>query len=249
MTCEELRDQYELYAIGVAEEPERSEIHQHLNRGCEVCMTGMKRAREVAAILGGSAAPAAPSPKLRRRILASVGFEPKHFGWSPFLGLALALSLFAVVYFYGRERDTNGEVARLRDQVRHQTIGLTRMNEAFAILNGADTTVTSFGSGQAAPPKGKVFVSRSQGVLLIASNLPPAPSGKAYEMWFIPKGGKPVPAGIFQSESNGTAMHIERGPVDANADLIVAVTVEDQAGAAQPTSQPLFGASIRGLLP
>jgi len=25
--------------------------------------------------------------------------------------------------------------------------------------------------------------------------------------------------------------------------------VEDQAGAAQPTSQPLFGASIRGLLP
>jgi hypothetical protein len=248
MTCEELRDQYELYAIGVAEEPERSEIHQHLNRGCEVCMTGMKRAREVTAILGGTAAPAAPSPKLRRRILASVGFEPKHFGWSPFLGLALALSLFAVVYFYGRERDTNGEVARLRGQVREQTIDLTRMNEAFAILNGADTTVTSFGSGQPAPPKGRIFVSRSQGVLLIASNLPPAPSGKAYEMWVIPKGGKPVPAGIFQSESNGTAMHIQRGPVDSNADL-VAVTVEDQAGAAQPTSQPLFAASVRGLLP
>jgi hypothetical protein len=248
MTCEELRDQYELYAIGVAEEPERSEIRQHLNRGCEVCMTGMKRAREVGAILGGTAALAAPSPKLRRRILASAGFEPKHFGWSPFLGLALALSLFAVVYFYGRERDTNGEVARLRGQVREQTIDLTRMNEAFAILTGADTTVTSFGQGQPAPPKGKIFVSRSQGVLLIASNLPPAPSGKAYEMWVIPKGGKPVPAGIFQSESNGTAMHIQRGPVDANADL-VAVTVEDQAGAAQPTSQPLFAASVRGLLP
>jgi hypothetical protein len=248
MTCEELRDQYELYAIGVAEEPERSEIRQHLKRGCEVCMTGMKRAREVGAIVGGTAALAAPSPKLRRRILASVGFEPKHFGWSPFLGLALALSLFAVVYFYGRERDTHGEVARLRDQVREQTIDLTRMNEAFAIVNGADTTVTSFGQGQPTPPKGKIFVSRSQGVLLIASNMPPAPSGKAYEMWVIPKGGKPVPAGLFQSGSNGTAMHVQRGPVDANADL-VAVTVEDQAGAAQPTSQPLFAASVRGLLP
>jgi anti-sigma-K factor RskA len=122
------------------------------------------------------------------------------------------------------------------------------MNEAFAILNGADTTVTSFGQGRPAPPKGRIFVSPSQGVLLIASNLPPAPSGKAYEMWVIPKGGKPVPAGIFQSESNGTAMHIQRGPVDSNADL-VAVTVEDQAGAAQPTSQPLFAASVRGLLP
>jgi hypothetical protein len=211
-------------------------------------MAGMKRAREITAIVGGTAAPAAPSPKLRRRILASAGFEQKHFGWSPFLGLALALSLFAVVYFYGRERDTHGEVARLRGQVREQTIDLTRMNEAFAILNGADTTVTSFGSGRPAPPKGKVFVSRSQGVLLIASNLPPAPSGKAYEMWVIPKGGKPLPAGIFQSESNGTAMHVQRGPVDANADL-VAVTVEDQAGAPQPTSQPLFAASVRGLLP
>lgn len=246
MNCEELRDQYELYAIGVADEPERSEIREHLNRSCEVCMAGMKRAREVTSIFGGTAPAATPSPKLRRRLLASVGVEHRGLGWSPFLAMAfaLALSLFAVVYFYGREDDTNREVARLSRQLREQSIDLTRMNEAFAILNGADTTVSSFGTG----PKGKVFTSRSQGVLLIASNLPPAPAGKAYEMWVIPKGGKPIPAGLFQSEANGTAMHIQRGPVDANADL-VAVTLEDQAGAPQPTSQPLFAASVRGLLP
>lgn len=242
MNCEELRDQYELYAIGIAEEPERTEIREHLNRGCEVCMAEMKRAREVMSIFGGTAAPATPSPKLRRRLLASVGVEQKGFGWSPFLGLALALSLFAVVYFYGRENDTNKEVARLSRQLGRQNIELTRMNEAFAIVNGADTTVSSFGGG----PKGKVYTSRSRGVLLIASNLPQAPSGKAYEMWVIPKGGKPVPAGLFQSEANGTAMHIQPGPVDANADL-VAVTLEDQAGAAQPTSQVLFAAPVHGL--
>jgi hypothetical protein len=244
MNCEELRDQYELYAIGIAEEPERSELREHLNRGCEVCMGGMKRAREITAIFGGMPTPATPSPKLRRRLLASVGVEQTGFGWSPFLGLALALSLFAVVYFYGREHDTNKEVARLSNQLRTQSIDLTRLNEAFGILNGADTTVSSFGAG----PKGKVFTSPSRGVLLIASNLPQAPAGKAYEMWVIPKGGKPVPAGMFQSETNGTAMHIQRGPVDANADL-VAVTLEDQAGAPQPTTQPLFAASVRGLLP
>jgi anti-sigma-K factor RskA len=248
MTCEELRDQYELYAIGVAEEPERSEIRQHLNRGCEVCMTGMKRAREVTTIVGGTAVPSAPSPKLRRRILAAAGFEQQRYGWGLVWALPLALSLFAAVYFSGRERDVVVELNRTRSQMRQQEIDLARMNEAFAIVNGADTTVTSFGQGQPAPPKGKIFVSLSQGVLLIASNLPPAPAGKAYEMWVIPKGGKPVPAGIFQSETNGSAIHIQRGPVDANADL-VAVTVEDQAGAAQPTSQPLFAASVRGLLP
>src|SRR5437763_15514868 len=102
MNCNELRQHYELYAIGVADEPERSEIRSHLNRDCEVCMEAMRRAREVAALLGGSAAPAAPSARLRRRILASTGYEERRFGWTPVLAFALAGSLVAVVYFAGR---------------------------------------------------------------------------------------------------------------------------------------------------
>jgi anti-sigma-K factor RskA len=245
MNCNELHDHYELYAIGVADEPERSEIHAHLNRDCEVCMEGIKRAREVAALLGSSAAPAAPSPKLRRRILASVGGEERRFGWAPFLAGALALSLFAVVYFGGRERDLGNELARVRDINRQQSIELTRVSEAFAIVNGADTTVTTFGEGQP-QPKGKVFWSPSQGVLLIASNLRPAPAGKAYEMWLIPKGGKPKPAGMFQSSSDGSAMHIQRGSAP-DTDL-VAVTLENEAGSDQPTSTPLFAAPIHALV-
>jgi hypothetical protein len=105
MNCNELREHYELYAIGVAEEPERSEIRAHLNRECEICMQGIKRAREVVALLGGTALPAAPSAGLRRRILASVGVEQRRFGWAPFLAAALAMALFAAVYFGGRERD------------------------------------------------------------------------------------------------------------------------------------------------
>jgi anti-sigma-K factor RskA len=79
-------------------------------------------------------------------------------------------------------------------------------------------------------------------VLLIASNLPPAQRGKIYEMWIIPKGRMPVPAGLFQSATDGTAMHIRRGPVDLNS--TVAVTVENEGGAAQPTTPPIIAASI-----
>jgi hypothetical protein len=242
MNHDDLREYYELYAIGVADEPERSEIRAHLNRDCEECMEGMKRAREIVSLLAGSAPEATPSPALRRRILASVGADPRRFGWAPFLAAALGLALFAAVYFGGRERDLGNELARLRDQNRQQNIEITRVNEAFAILNGADTTVTTFGQGQP-KPKGRVFVSPSQGVLLIANNLPPAAAGKAYEMWIIPKGGKPAPAGMFQSAPDGSAMHLQRGPVDPNADL-VAVTLEDRAGSPQPTSTPLFAAQI-----
>jgi hypothetical protein len=206
-------------------------------------MEGIKRAREIAALLGGSVLPAAPSPRLRRRILASAGGADRRFGWAPFLAGALGLSLFAAVYFAGRERDLGNELSRVRDINRQQTIELTRVNEAFAIVNGVDTTVTTFGEGQP-QTKGKVFVNPSQGVLLIASNLRPAPAGKAYEMWIIPKGGKPKPAGMFQSSSEGGAMHVQRGPSGDTA--VVAVTLENEAGADAPTSAILFAAQIPG---
>src|SRR5437016_10166209 len=99
MNCNELRESYELFAIGLADDPERSEIRAHLKRECEVCMQGIKQAREVAALLSSTAAASEPSPRLRRRILASVGVEEKKFGWTPWLAAALAMSMFAVVYF------------------------------------------------------------------------------------------------------------------------------------------------------
>jgi hypothetical protein len=236
MNCTELQDQYELYALGLADEPQRSEIRAHLDRGCEVCMSGIKRSREIAALLGGTSAPAAPSPKLRRRILASVGVEDRRFGWAPFLAGSTIMCLAAAFYFGGREWDFSRQVLVLREQSRDQIIELTRLNEAFAILNGADTTVTSFGEKQPTP-KGKLFVSPNRGLLLIASNLPPAPAGKAYELWFLPKakGAPPVRAGMFQPESDGTVMHMEHGAVDMANTAAVAVTMEVEAGVDAPT--------------
>jgi anti-sigma-K factor RskA len=82
-------------------------------------------------------------------------------------------------------------------------------------------------------------------VLLIASNLPPVAPGKIYEMWVIPKGGKPAPAGLFRSSADGTAVHVQQGPVDVSATAAVAVTLEDEAGATAPTSQPFIVAALQ----
>jgi hypothetical protein len=245
MNCSELRDHYELYALGLAEEPERAEIRAHLDRACEVCMAGMKRARELTALLGGSPAPAAPSRKLRRRILASLGVEQRSFGWTPLLAGSTLMCLAAAFYFGGREWDFSREVLRLQEQSRNQIIELTHLNEAFALLNGADTTVTSFGEKRPMP-KGKVFCNPSMGVLLIASNLPQAPAGKAYEMWLIPKGKNPRPvrAGMFQPESDGAVMHMEHGPVDMAGTAAIAVTMEVDNGVDAPTSQPMIVAPL-----
>ena len=202
-------------------------------------MAAMRRSRELAALLGGAVAPAAPSPRLRRRILASVGVEQRRFGWAPLLGLATALSLFAAFYFSNREREFAAQTVTLRDQMRRQAIELTRLNEAFAILSGPSTIEAGFGPGA----RGKVYVDRSRGVLLIASNLPPAPAGKIYEMWVIPKGGSPVPAGLFQSDASGSAIHVQPGAVDPSV-TTVAVTLENEGGAQTPTLPPVIGVAL-----
>src|SRR4051812_16207076 len=105
MNHEDLRDYYELYAMGVAGDPEKREIREDLGGSGGVCRAEMNRARSVAAVRGGSAPPMAPSPRLRGRILSSLGFEKKLFGWTLFLAAATALALFAVFYFSGRERE------------------------------------------------------------------------------------------------------------------------------------------------
>ena len=185
----------------------------------------------------GAAPP--PSPKLRRRILASAGYE--RFGWAPFLAAAAVLALSAAVYFGGRERTFALEVLNLREQMRQQNIALTRFNEALSILNGEGTAEASFAAGQAS---GKVFVNAQQGVLLIASNLTPAPRGKVFEMWLVAKSGRRAPAGLFQARRDGTALHVAGGPVDVASIAAVAVTLENEGGAAQPTSPPVITAYL-----
>jgi anti-sigma-K factor RskA len=242
MNCDALRGHYDLYALDIAEQPERGEIRAHLNRGCEVCMAGVKRSLETMALIGASATPAEPSPQLRRRILTSVGLERQRPSWIMVWAMAAALAaMFLLLVFVAQNRGKYVDEA-------------VRAQAALAILYGPRTVEASFGGVQPRPPQGKVFVNPSRGVLLIASNLPRTPADKIYEMWIIPRSGgpqgaKPVPAGLFQSQDDGNAMHVQPGMVDVASTAAVAVTVENETGADQPTTTPLIVAPLAGATP
>jgi anti-sigma-K factor RskA len=244
MTCEQLRDDYALYALGVADEPEQVELRHHLDRNCPACAEGVRTARGMLSLVGASAPAVAPSSKLRRRILASVGVERRPWAWTPFWIVAAGLSLFVAFYFYGRDRDNTLVFARLQEQARRQSIELAQLNDALALLHQPETRQVIFGEGAPTPARGRVFVHPKLGVLLLAANLPPAPSGKIYEMWLIPKGGQPVPAGLFQSDAEGAAMHLQGAPVDIASTGAVAVTLEPAGGVPEPTTPPLIVATL-----
>jgi hypothetical protein len=237
MNCEELKDLYELYALGVLDAGEKAEIDEHLARGCANCKRGLADALALNAVLMSIGPVEVPRKKLRHRLLASIGYERPGWFWPGALIAALMLAL--AIWLGTQERDRSNQLAEAREQLMQVTGERDNLNQAVRFLSDPETRPASFGRGQQAPPRGYVFLHRQLGVMLIASNLPAAGAGKTYEMWVLPKIGAPRAAGLFQSDGM-RGMHILSGPIDLDALNAVAVTVEPLAGSAAPTTTPII---------
>jgi hypothetical protein len=224
MTCEELREDYTSFALGVADDPERSEIAGHLARKCPVCIAGVASAMTTVTAMSGAVPLIDPPKNLRRRIVASVQPAPRRSWAAVFVPWAItaALSIALVsIGISGRRR--SGDTAKLQ--------------QALSILNDPATRDVSFGEAEK-PSKGRVFVSPGKGVVFIGASLPRIGAGKTFELWVIPAKGNPVPAGIFQSQPDSTAVFVRPGPVENAA--AIAVTVEPEGGSPQPTTTPFI---------
>jgi len=242
MSCEDLKDALELYSLGLADEEERREIDAHLARGCDTCRKNLGGALALNAVMLASVPEAAPRSRLKRRILAGFGIQPAGWGW---LGaLAAACMLVVALWLSVQERRRANELAEARQNLIRVTSERDRLEQAFGFLTQPGTRQVNFGGAQPQPPRGNVFVNDRLGVLLIAGNLPPLVPGRTYEMWVIPKGGAPRPAGLFQSTAGGSAMHFLSGPVDVAMLGAVAVSVEPEAGSQAPTTTPIIVAAL-----
>ncbi|HLJ15358.1 MAG TPA: anti-sigma factor [Bryobacteraceae bacterium] len=248
MSCEELRDLYELYALGALEAEETAELDAHVARNCPTCVPGLKRALATNAVIASFVPDVEPPSRLRRKVLAGVGtgLSPR-WGWMGAWATATAALLAGVLWFGIEDRRTASELAATRQQVAMTQMDLARVQQALQFLDEPETKQVGFGAGQPQPPRGNVFVNPNSGVLLIASNLPPAPAGKIYEMWIIPKSGAPKPAGLFQSQQNGSAFHLVPGPIDTSVTAAVAVSIEPEAGSATPTKIVIPPVAVGGM--
>jgi anti-sigma-K factor RskA len=244
MTCDELRDQYELYALGALDAEERAELDAHLRREGDPCVAGVFRARQMMTSLALMTPESSPPARLRKRVVELAGGPKRSWSWTSVWIVATAALALVAIWLGIERRDQARVLAELRLEAQRHNAELARLTEAFAVMNDPAAKQVVFGEGAPKPPRGRVFVNPNRGVLLLASNLPPAPAGKIYEMWIIPKGGVPLPAGLFQSEADGTAMYVRKGPVDIASTAVIAVTLEPEAGSQAPTTQPLIAAAL-----
>lgn len=159
------------------------------------------------------------------------------------LGIAAAL-------LWKRTNELNAEVARLnaRAQVAQEELAreraevargraeLVRAHEIEEVFTTPGAPMTLLAGTNAAPgARARLVLDRQSGrAVLIAHALPPAPAGKAYQLWYI-SGGKPLPGGVFTTDAQGHATLQDRMPAEGLGATLFAVTLEPEGGVSAPT--------------
>ena len=148
--------------------------------------------------------------------------------------LALSASLLIVWYRlndlqrrYEREHTAVEVLAKQVAEEREVRELLTSPGAHMARLSG--TNVAQQASARLA------FDPQTGRAMLFAYNLPPAPPGKAYQLWYIADLAHPVPGVVFNTDARGAAVLRDQVPTAGRSASVFAVTLEPQGGVSAPT--------------
>lgn len=237
MNCEEVAELLELYALDVLDPLERAEVLEHLRTDCRDCTESLGRAIALNSAILASGPEAIPSPQLRRRVIALVSPARRSWLLPALAGVAAMLAIVAIWLGADSRRKTELIARREADRAALET-QLARVQAAVSFLRDPLTRPAS--ATRPDQPSGTYFVNPRGGVLLIASRLPALRAGQTYQMWVIPKGQAPRPAGLFRPDAAGGAVHLQTGPVETGSVQALAITVEPEGGSSAPTTTPFL---------
>ena len=244
MVHDDYKEMIPARALSALDAAEERALNEHL-KNCAECRKELEGWQATAAALSLAPDPVEPSPQVRERILSEVRKDlastpevtpevipfksPPRNIWSSFgsLGAIAAVVLFAAVSI--------GLAVLWRQNQR-----LERANEFVQLVNTPGSRVSELrGTDPGLSATAKLAYDRSGRAILMASNLPSVPQGKAYQLWFIVGNKPPMPGKTFVPDSSGNAVlknEMPREAVDAN---VFAITVEPAGGSSAPTS-PIY---------
>jgi hypothetical protein len=194
-----------------------------------------------------------PPFELRARVLtvassrtpAAVRSSPAPVGWwlATAAGLALAAGLgiytaqlrSQIVSLEAELRDTRARADAAQQQMAEVQRTSADAQTALAILTAPDVARVDL-AGQPASPNasGRAFWSRSRGLVFNASNLPPLPAGRIYQLWVV-TAQAPISAGLLTPDAQGSFSDTFDTPPDIPPPVAVAVTIEPAGGVPAPT--------------
>ncbi len=247
---EQFAEDLALYALGTLSEDERFALEKHLEM-CGSCRRELEVMRGDLAVVALSTSGPKPPARSRERLMAAMAKEPRvpaapvavgaqtaasrrAFSWWGALGwvAAAALVLLAIGLLQKNsllERDLASLKARFGDQESK----LQQANDVLTTL--IDPEAKKFelvSAGNKPQPRGKaIYQHRNRGLIFLASNLPPLPQEKIYELWLFPaNGGAPIAAGLFKPDANGSATVVNPPLPEGVEAKNFAVTLEPESG-------------------
>ncbi|MGQ0702445.1 MAG: anti-sigma factor [Gemmatimonadales bacterium] len=212
--------------------------------------------RELSALLG-TAEPMAPPPALKQQLLErvqqtkTVDFTERAAPPAPqkqggrvmqwILAAGLVAAGLVVVLLWRDGQRLARELAQRDTLLAERTTKLVqREAELNAILEPSVQLITMTATGDT-PPVVQVFWNRARNSMLLhAFRLRPAPSGRAYQLWFIPRRGAPIASSVFNTEPDGHGLVPNIQVPGEPAILGFALTEEPAGGSLLPTTTPIL---------
>jgi hypothetical protein len=146
-----------------------------------------------------------------------------------FVALILSLAIL-----WKQNSTAKQELGRLTNQVHETEQQLAREREAVTILTTPGARMAELSGTNMAPSAHAMLAYDKSGrAILVAKGLPPAPAGKAYQLWFI-AGGQPMPGKVF-STAAGEGTVSDQIPSVALDKAVFAITLEPESGVPAPT--------------
>jgi anti-sigma-K factor RskA len=244
-----LADDAELYVLGALSAAERAAFEAHL-AVCPACAYAVRELGAVAAALGSVDAGPTPNPAVRQRIMAAIKPDGARTGGSRFAWLAAAAALVAAVGAAVYATQLRGRLdtveARLRDAIVQREVSEQRVADLqrradasasmLAVVLAPDVARVELAGQPAAPSaSARAYWSRARGLVINASNLPPLPAGRTYQLWVLTAQPAPISAGLLRPDANGSASAVFSTPPDIPAPTAMAVTIEPDGGVPSPT--------------
>ena len=209
------RAQAAAYVLDALTGEERADFEAHLLT-CGDCAAEARSLGSVATALAMSVQPARPAPAVRARILAQLAPRASRL-IAPWLLLAAASVLCAV------------GLTAYAVLLRGRAVALE------AVLAASDLVRVEL-AGQTIAPRAsaRAFWSRSRGLVFTASNLPPLPAGRIYQLWIV-TAQMPVGAGLLKPRGDGAVHAVLATSPELSQPVAMALTIEPEGGVAAPT--------------
>ena len=254
-----LRELTGLHVLGALTGEEREAFAAHLTT-CAECREEVHVFQPIVDGLAIAVPFREPPARLKERIMARVGApsstapsasrEIRTSGMHPAWLAAAATSVCAAILGYttfDRQRRIAGLETRLaevtaRANASQALIANVQQTAAaaqssLAILMAPDVARVDLAGQRAAPQaSGRVYWSRSRGLVFTASNLPPLPAGKVYQLWVVTPEA-PVSAGLLRPDDTGSVTTTIRTPSTLATPVAMAVTIEPDGGVPAPTGE------------